>query len=112
MLPAQIAVGGLVATGAGQQRAEPQQIDLAVHHLAVRGGGEPLDRGLGFLQIGLAAAGQQRLDEHAGGRDAPGELSCLEQVVHGCPQRRDGTIEVSTPGLLPGDESLDHRYLG
>ena len=59
------------------------------------------------VKIVLTAAGQQRLHELGGGLDGPAELSRIEYVIHGCPQCRDGVIEVSTPALLPGDVGLD-----
>ena len=80
-----VAVGGVVAVGPGQQRAQPQQPDVAYNQPLVGWRGrQPVDRGLGFGHVALGTALQQRLHQNAGRRNAKPELSCMEQIVYGC----------------------------
>ena len=71
-----VAIGGLVVLRAGEQRTHPQQPDVAYHPpLVTLGGRQPGDRGLGFGDIAVGTALQQRLHHNAGRRDARPELS-------------------------------------
>jgi hypothetical protein len=59
-------VGSIVAAGAGQQRAQPQQRDVA-HDQGLIGAqiSQLVDRLFSFRQIVLGATLEQRLDENA-----------------------------------------------
>jgi hypothetical protein len=66
-----VAIGDLIAFRPCQQRAQPQQPDVAQNQTLVGWRGrQPVDRGLGVNEVAVGTALQQRLHQNAGRRDA------------------------------------------
>ena len=67
---------------------------------------QPVDRPLGFGQVTLGAALQQRLHQNAGAPDAVPDMSRLVQLVDGFAHHRNGSIAVAAPGRFPSDQHV------
>ncbi len=107
----QLAVANLLAAGPRHQCPQAQQPDLAVQGRFTGAYRQPSDHAVGFGDIALFAAGQQRVHQHTGGRAQIAPLAGVEQGVHGVSHQREGTVAVSGRGHLACYPCFDDRKL-
>ena len=98
-----VAIGGLVALGAGQQRPQPQQTDFTNNQPVVGWRGrQPLDRGLGFVAYGQASGRRLQLARRPGvGRVCQNGTSMKPFVVLASSWLDTWYLSDGTGGLVP-----------